>query len=67
MKPIVVRNLTKDYKIYSRRGQKFKEMISFNRREYHETKRALADISFSVDEGECLGIIGDNGSGKSTL
>jgi lipopolysaccharide transport system ATP-binding protein len=27
---------------------------------------ALEDISFSINEGECVGIIGRNGSGKST-
>ena len=67
MKAVVVRNLTKDYRIYSRRGQKFKEMLTFNRREYHDTKRALHDLNFDVDRGECVGVIGDNGSGKSTL
>ena len=30
-------------------------------------KTVLKDISFSADEGVCIGIVGGNGSGKSTL
>lgn len=28
---------------------------------------ALTDVSFSVEEGECVGLIGESGSGKSTI
>ncbi|HTP60016.1 MAG TPA: phosphonate ABC transporter ATP-binding protein [Spirochaetia bacterium] len=34
---------------------------------YHGAARALSDVSFSVDEGEFVSIIGSSGSGKTTL
>ena len=30
-------------------------------------KQILSDVSFSVKDGECVGILGGNGCGKSTL
>lgn len=34
---------------------------------YYERTRALEDVSFSVEAGDCLFIVGENGSGKSSL
>ena len=31
------------------------------------SKKALVDISFSIEEGSCLGLLGTSGAGKSTL
>lgn len=64
---IKVEDVTKIYQLYPNSNARFKEAILPGKRCYHKDFYALHDVSFSVEEGECFGIIGKNGSGKSTL
>ena len=62
---IRVENLCKTFKIYATPSARLKEILL--RRSCHTLHTALEKISFSVENGETLGIIGPNGAGKSTL
>ena len=64
---IVVKNISKSYKLYKDPKDRLKESLSFSRKSYHQDFLANNDISFSIKKGEVVGIIGKNGSGKSTL
>ena len=64
---IRVKNLCKKYKIYNSEKNKLKTIVNpFNKNGQKEFL-ALDNVSFDVNKGEILGIIGSNGSGKSTL
>ena len=62
---ISVSNISKTFKLYQTPSDRLKEI--FLRRCYHREFQALRDVSFEVQEGETLGIIGENGAGKSTI
>lgn len=63
---IIVDSVEKTFRIYDRPLSRFLDYIRPAEGRYYEIK-SLKNISFSVNKGECFGIIGENGSGKSTL
>ena len=68
MHMIKVNNISKTFKIPLENRYTFKEnLVELFRVAKYEKIRALDDVSFEVQEGEFLGIIGPNCSGKSTL
>jgi len=59
--------VSKSYAMYDSPGDRFKELVSFNRLHRHKDFWALHDLTFHVKRGETFCIVGENGSGKSTL
>lgn len=61
---IEVKDLTKTYTLKHEKPALIDSLFSRTNQEKHF---ALDDISFTVEKGDTLGIIGHNGSGKTTL
>ena len=64
---VEVKNVTKIYRLYDKPIDRLKESLSVSHKEYHKDFYALSDLSFTVEKGQTVGIIGTNGSGKSTI
>jgi len=62
---IEVKNINKEYKI-SKRTKGFMGTIANTFIPKYEIKRAVQNISFTIEKGEMVGFIGPNGAGKST-
>lgn len=63
---IEIKNISKIYNLYNKPSDRLKGAL-FARQSRHTEFAALNDVSFNVNKGEILGIIGKNGSGKSTI
>jgi len=64
---IVAENVSKVFRISHDPVRSMKErMVAFGRRKFTDF-HALSPMSFTIEQGETIGILGHNGSGKSTL
>jgi ABC-type polysaccharide/polyol phosphate transport system ATPase subunit len=66
---IELRDVTQRFRIIRERSDTLRELFAKLRRRrttYHDFE-ALKHISFRVDRGEMVGVVGRNGSGKSTI
>ena len=64
---ITVTNLNKVYKLYRKPSDRLRDALGIGRKKRYTELHALRDVSFSIGQGETVGIIGTNGSGKSTI
>ncbi|MBQ4564079.1 MAG: ABC transporter ATP-binding protein [Lachnospiraceae bacterium] len=66
MNAIEVRDVTKIYRLYNKPSDRLLEAFSVKKNR-HRDFYALNGVSFNVEKGSTVGIIGTNGSGKSTI
>jgi len=62
-----LQNVSKYYKLYDSKRDRFREAFDLRRRKRHREFYALRGIDLEIKKGEILGVVGRNGAGKSTL
>ncbi len=64
---IRAQDLSKTYRLYDKPHHRLLQSVWGNRKQYYRDFSAIQNISFELERGQTLGIIGRNGAGKSTL
>ena len=63
---IEVQHISKSFKISYDKSKTLKDKIIFAKKDKYEIHQVLDDVSFTIEKGEAVGLIGHNGCGKST-
>ncbi|MBK6004587.1 ABC transporter ATP-binding protein [Ramlibacter ginsenosidimutans] len=64
---IEVAHVSKLYHIYDSPKQRLSQLFARGGRKHYREFAAIRDLSFRVERGQTVGVIGRNGAGKSTL